>query len=157
MANYKIITKLEKGDLVRVRRKAGYCHFGIASSDNTVIHYSDFGSDSVLDPSKVKVIETSLKDFLQGDNLEIRYPFDSPYSRDEIVSRARSYLGQYKFRDKGYDLATNNCEHFARYIYYNKATSRQVKAAAVAAGLLVAVGAGVLAIKSVVDKTKKKK
>ena len=156
MASYKIITTLEKGDLVRVRRKAGYCHFGVASSNNTIIHYSDFGSDSILDPSKVRVIETSLEDFLNGDNLEIRYPFDSPYSRDEIVQRAKSFLGQYQFRGKGYDLATNNCEHFARYIYYNKATSRQVKAAALAAGLLVAVGTSVVLIKNAIKNKKKK-
>ncbi len=123
---FKKTTIIEKGDLIRVKRKIGYYHYGIATSSNTVIHFSDFDNDSVLDNTKIRIIETSLEDFYRGDKLEINTPYDSPFSRDEVVENAKKFLGDYKFNDKKYNLVTNNCEHFARYVYYGTSKSKQV-------------------------------
>ncbi len=124
---FKKVYRPEEGDLIRVRRKQGYCHFGIATSRTTVVHYSDFGSDSILEASKVTVIETSLEDFLMGGKCEKVYPFDSPYERKEIVQRAKQLVGNKRFRNMIYNVVTNNCEHFASYIYYGEARSIQVE------------------------------
>ena len=144
---FKKINKPLPGDLLKVRRSIGYYHFGIASSHDTVIHYSDFGSDSLLDPNNVKVIETSLKDFLRGGELEVVSPYDSPYSKDEVTRRAKSYLGQKEINGSLYNLIDNNCEHFARLIYYGKASSRQSDL-----GVLAAFG-----IAAAINKAKNKK
>ena len=45
---------------------------------------------------------------------------------------------KYEKRLFGYDLIDNNCEHFARYCYYDKAQSKQVMAAAM---VVIATGA----------------
>ena len=149
----KVNTPL-KGDLIRVRRKAGYYHYGIATSSNTVIHYSDYGNDSVLDVSKVRIIETTLDEFLRGDELQVNLPFDSPFDRDVIVNKARDFLGVYKFRDKQYNLVTNNCEHFARFIYYGDSKSKQV---VTVSSVLIALGISLVSTALVVNKLKKHK
>ena len=41
---YKV-EKPEKGDLIRVRRKSGYFHFGIATGEDSIIHFTDIGCD----------------------------------------------------------------------------------------------------------------
>lgn len=123
---FKKSNKFDAGDLLRTRRVAGYYHYGIASSDKTVIHYSGIEGDNVLNPENIKVIETSIDDFLRGDFLEVLIPFKTKLTREEIVKRARNCLGNSKFNGKYYNLASNNCEHFARYCYYGKRTSNQV-------------------------------
>src|SRR5574344_1393183 len=116
----------EKGDLVRVKRKQGYYHFGIAIGTDEVIHFSGSTSDSVTDNKDVEIRDTNLDSFLRGDELEVWSPFDSCFSRDEVCERALSYVGEGVFNGKRYSLVDNNCEHFARYIYYGKKSSQQV-------------------------------
>jgi len=156
---FKKVYRPFPGDLVRVKRKKGYYHYGIATDHFHVIHYSDFGSDSVLDPSKTRIIETELDDFLRGDKCEKMNPFDSPFTKEEVIERARSYLGVYKFQGKTYNVITNNCEHFARFIYYGEANSEQVekaaKTAVTVAGIVASV-AGVVAASIAENKRKKK-
>ena len=155
---FKKVYRPEEGDMIRVRRKQGYAHFGIATSRNTVIHYSDFGSDSVLQASKVKIIETSLEDFLAGGKCEKVYPYDSPYDRKDVVARAKQHLGIKKFRDKTYNFVTNNCEHFASYIYYGVAESKQVqnatKVAVATAGIVSAAVSFAVEMKNKIKKNK---
>ena len=156
---FKKVYRPFPGDLVRVKRKQGYYHYGIATDHFHIIHYSDFGSDSVLDPNKTRIIETKLEDFLRGGKCEKVEPFDSPFSKEEIVERARSYLGTYKFRGKTYNIVTNNCEHFARFIYYGEADSEQVKkvaqTAVTVAGIVASVAGAVAA--TVAENKRKKK
>lgn len=123
-------TKVEKGDLIRVRRKKGYCHFGIASSDSTVIHFTGDNEDSVLNSKGVLVRETSLERFLRGDTLEVETPYNSEFPRDIVVLRARDYLGKDKVNGKTYNFITNNCEHFARLCYEDSLESKQVEVVA---------------------------
>jgi hypothetical protein len=119
-------TTFQRGDLLRVRRIAGYYHYGIASSENTVIHFSGMEGDNVLNPNNIKIIETPIDSFLRGDFLEVLTPFKSKFSREEIEKRARNCIGNSKFNGKFYNLTTNNCEHFAKYCYYGKRKSSQV-------------------------------
>ena len=115
-------TAFQTGDLLRVRRIAGYYHYGIASSSNTAIHFSGIEGDNVLNPNNIKIIETSIESFLRGDFLEVLTPFKGKFSREEIEKRARNCIGNSKFNGKFYNLSSNNCEHFAKYCYYGNAT-----------------------------------
>ena len=125
-----------KGDLLRVHRKAGYYHFGVAISENRVIHFTAAQSDLGNNQNEIKIMETSLERFLQGDQLEIEEPYNSKFDREEVVKRAKNYANSHLFRRKPYNFVSNNCEHFARYCYDGKAESSQV-----IAGSLVAVAA----------------
>ncbi len=151
----------EKGDLLRVHRKKGYYHYGVASSESTVIHFTGKEDDSITDFKKVKIRETPLSDFVKKDKLQVLTPYSSSFSRDEVVDRAKSFLGSHKFRDKYYNLITNNCEHFARYIYFDKAESTQViRGIQVASSFVVsaeAVIATTAVVKAVKNKQAKKK
>ena len=105
--------KPQKGDHIRVKRIGGlYAHHGVYVSDDEVIHFTGQDDDSILDWSKCEVIKTDLATFLKGGTLEVKEytdeEFQDLYSPDQIVIYARSCLG-----DKGYNLAFNNCEHFA--------------------------------------------
>ena len=118
--------KPTKGDLIRVRRKAGYYHFGVAVSDDRVIHFTAVGGDLSKDTREIKIIETPLEDFLRGDILEVEVPYNSKFSRDSVIRRARKYLNSMYFRKKPYNFIDNNCEHFARYCYDGSSSSDQV-------------------------------
>lgn len=118
---------VERGDIIRVKRSKGYYHFGIASSKDTVIHFTGDNNDSILDSKGVKVRETSLERFLRGDILEVMFPYDSDFARDIVVERAKDFLGEEIVLGKTYNVITNNCEHFARYCYYDERSSKQVE------------------------------
>lgn len=139
---------IEKGDLLRVRRAAGYCHFGIASSENTVIHFTDDNSDSILNSKGVMVRETPLERFLRGDQLEVEVPYSSDFPRDIVVLRAKEFLGQKVVLGNTYNLITNNCEHFARYCYSDEHSSKQVEAVSdLAAEIFTSIGAAIASTK----------
>ncbi len=123
---YKVL-KPKTGDLLRVKRNAGYYHFGIASSSNTVIHFTGANGDLAPDEGGIMIRETSLNKFVSGDELEAKNSCRSPFNPKEIVSRARNFLGQTTFRGKPYNVVTNNCEHFARYIFEGAPESLQTE------------------------------
>ncbi len=56
--------------------------------------------------------------------------------RKEALERAKSNLGE------SYDLITNNCEHFANEVQFNKKSNRQVTVFKIAAAVLLALGIG---------------
>ncbi len=138
------------GDVIRVNRGL-YSHFGIYIADGErVIHYT--GATGPNDFNGV-VRETSLEEFLNGaEKYSVcKFPEHPPvnlitqkanglfkiwqtfknlqlmnyklYSPDETIARARSKLGQ-----GGYNLALNNCEHFAVWCKTGVKTSSQVNA-----------------------------
>ena len=146
----------QKGDLLRVHRKKGYYHFGVASSESTVIHFTGKEDDSITDFKKVAIRETPLSTFIKKDKLQVLTPFCSPFSRDEVVERAKSFVGSHKFRDKYYNFITNNCEHFARYIYFDKAESVQVIRGIQVASSFVVSAEAVIATTAVVKTIQKK-
>lgn len=116
-----------KADHIRVMRIGGlYAHHGVYVSDDEVIHFTGKDNDSVLDWSKCEVIKTDLATFLKGGTLEVKEytdeEFQDLYSPEQIVTYARSCIG-----DKGYNLAFNNCEHFANVCTLGRFRSQQVE------------------------------
>lgn len=116
----------QHGDVVRVTHKL-YDHYGIyvkASTGARVIHYT--GENGPQDFNGM-VRETPIGVFLNGEKKYTVCEFDprryrTIYSGAETVERARSRLGQ-----KGYNLVTNNCEHFAVWCKTGRDESSQVR------------------------------
>lgn len=138
---FKVMNIPSTGDLIRVKREAGYYHFGIAVSEDRVIHFTAVNGDLSRDNRDIRIIETPLADFVRNDTLEIEVPFSSKYSRETVVKRAKKYINSQYFREKGYNFVENNCEHFARYCYDGKADSEQVLTGAM---MTVALGAAAI-------------
>ena len=114
------------GDHIRVNR-GFYSHHGIYASKNSVFHFAPPGQTDVLDPSAARIIETSLDEFLKGGKLEVRTYTPEELTRkkkpNEIIECAHSHLGE-----GGYDLISNNCEHFANLCVFGSKESNQVNA-----------------------------
>lgn len=143
----KNIDMPENGDVIRVNRGL-YNHYGIyVKSNDHVIHYT--GATGPNDFNGI-VRETSLDEFLNGATefhvchfpqhlqkinvssdkklfqlwqiiKEIKQKDYHLYSGDETVERARSKIGQ-----GGYNIALNNCEHFAVWCKTGVKDSSQV-------------------------------
>lgn len=144
-----------QGDLLRVHRKEGYYHFGIAVSRDRVIHFTAEKTDLSKDSKEFKIIETSLQRFLLNDELEIEQPYQSPFEREEVVKRAKNYANSSCFRGKPYNFVSNNCEHFARYCYEGNARCDQVMTAAL---FVAALGAtAVTLVAKTIDGARRKK
>ena len=129
---------LEYGDIIGVKRFL-YSHYGVYVGDEMVIHYS--GESGDFKGTKT-VRYGTMSDFLDGKKeffelvfhkvhlkprKEKRYKTQSEeyflYSPEETVERAKSRLGETK-----YNLALNNCEHFAIWCKTGISESYQVKA-----------------------------
>ena len=124
--SFELNVKPIKGDLIRVKRKLGYYHYGIYIGHNKVIHYSAPEDDSIFDNRNIEIRKGDLQEnFLRGDTLEVNIPYSSFYYRFIVCKRAKKLLGVHKFRDQDYDLLKNNCEHFANYCYFGEAVSAQ--------------------------------
>lgn len=113
------------GDQIRVNR-GFYSHHGIYASKKSVIHFAPPGKTDTLDPSAARIIETSLDEFLKGGILEVRsYTEEELQSKrqpKEIVECALSHLGE-----GGYDIISNNCEHFSNLCAFGSKKSNQVE------------------------------
>lgn len=118
----------QNGDVIKVARWNGvYAHYGVYAETpdgGHVIHYTGENEHSDF---KGVVRETSFEEFLAGDkNYSIRkfdkdkYP--NVYSGEETVKRARSQIGR-----AGYNLAFNNCEHFAVWCKTGRSDSSQTE------------------------------
>lgn len=151
-------SKPQTGDILKVRRKAGYCHFGIAVSSKEVIHFTGLQGDDITNPDNIKIRKTGLSMFVREDELEILDSWSSPFTAKEVVKRAKTYLESSYFKGKQYNFLTNNCEHFARFCYYGDPECTQVKTGIATAAVLTGafVTAAAVAVgKSLKNKTKK--
>ncbi|HEY8768376.1 MAG TPA: lecithin retinol acyltransferase family protein [Dehalococcoidia bacterium] len=121
------------GDHIKFQRK-GYTHHGIDLGDGTLIHYSG-------EPGKSKasagIRRDKISKIAQGGPVSVRRYGNVPFTAAEIVARAESKLGI-----AGYNLAWNNCEHFATWCVTDRHSSRQANGAAAGAGVGTAAGAG---------------
>lgn len=112
-----------KGDILAADRGL-YRHYGIYSGDGKVIHFVGFyhGKRNLL---HVRVRETSLEEFVCGSAVFVDNSSSGDRrSREEIVREAKKYLDK-KF-GRGYNLITNNCEHFAHWCESGHHVSNQV-------------------------------
>lgn len=144
--------ELNFGDIIYVDRGL-YNHFGVFCNRNSIIHFSSINSDIGSDN---EIIETDIETFKRDDKWIYKlifpdeYGYPTPvlttgllpnndmsikkyllflknsnnyhiYSPEETVNRARSKIG-----NKGYNLFTNNCEHFAIWCKTNISESHQI-------------------------------
>lgn len=117
------------GDIV-VADRIIYRHYGIYVGNDSVIHFSgEEGREK--DSTRARIIETSLAAFLQESPVLVEESYVYPaFPSDQVVDYARSRLGE-----RGYNIFTNNCEHFANECKYGKRMSRQVAAYLKMAGM----------------------
>lgn len=135
--NKKELEQLPKpGDVIFTERKnfkglpVPYKHYGVYIGNKQVIHFRPPIGDEEINTSKADIIETTLDDFLDGDELFIESVRDNfkykPFQPQEVIKRAKSKLGKFKGR---YKLLFNNCEHFAHWCKYGIPFSWQVRKA----------------------------
>lgn len=111
------------GDHIRVDRGM-YFHHGIYESDDVVYHFaSPIGQETSPDTA---IIHTStLANFLKGGLVMVREytneELDKIRDPEEIIEYARAHLGE-----GGYNLISNNCEHFANLCVFGESKSSQV-------------------------------
>ena len=103
--------------LVTPRR--GYVHHGIHVGAGRVVHYSARACALIRRP----VEDVSISVFARGRDIWIREPAPGSREATEIVCRARSRLGENRYR-----LLTNNCEHFCEWCVRGQHRSTQVQA-----------------------------
>jgi len=101
-----------------VTPRGRFTHHGIYVGKGRVIHYA--GLCEALRAGPVE--EVSLAEFARGNGIRIEGSVHPSFSRDQIVARARSRLGEMRYR-----LLTNNCEHFCTWCIRGKSRSRQVR------------------------------
>jgi hypothetical protein len=101
-----------------VTPRHGYCHHGLYVGDGKVMHYAGLCRSLHRGP----VEEISIADFAAGHAIWIKPSPFPKYSGQEAVRRARSRLGENRYR-----LLTNNCEHFCSWCVYGESFSEQVE------------------------------
>jgi hypothetical protein len=128
--------------LITPRR--GYTHHGIYAGHGTVLHYAGLARDFRAGP----VEEVSLERFANGRPVHIECRSTPALDEQDIVSRARSRLGENRYR-----LLTNNCEHFSEWSRFGTSRSPQVErllssASTVMRSLVATIGRGLGRIRS---------
>jgi len=94
-----------------------YTHHGVYVGAGTVVHYGAFAYHWRRDP----VEEISLSGFAHGHPVWVRSAGPDALRCEEIVRRARSRLGENRYR-----VLSNNCEHFSEWCVHGEHRSPQV-------------------------------
>ncbi|MFJ1254673.1 lecithin retinol acyltransferase family protein [Cupriavidus sp. CuC1] len=102
-----------------VTPRHGYSHHGIYVGHGNVVHYAGLAEALRRGP----VEEVSIERFAAGYQVSIKPSPQPAYGENEAVQRARSRLGENRYR-----LLTNNCEHFCAWCLYGVSRSQQVRA-----------------------------
>jgi hypothetical protein len=102
--------------LVTPRR--GFAHHGIYVGGGNVIHYKSVAHRLRRFP----VQEVSLARFALGREIWIRARGEPRFDRTEVARRARSRLGEDRYR-----ILSNNCEHFCEWCLRDERRSYQVE------------------------------
>jgi hypothetical protein len=97
----------------------GYVHHGIYAGDGQVIHYAGFNRPLRRGP----VEQVPLARFTRGRQLQVRVPAAAPFGGVAAVERARSRLGEDRYR-----FWSNNCEHLVEWCLSGTSRSVQVEA-----------------------------
>jgi hypothetical protein len=122
--NY-LIDKLRAGSIIFVNNYfvgyPTYQHYGVYIGNGNVIHFAPLEGQEISFENGI-IHETTLEKFCNGRALRIDVNIKNKYSENEIIQRARSRLNE-----KGYDLFSNNCEHFANWCVTNEHKSYQIE------------------------------
>ena len=157
MNNIKRIVREDEicfGDVVGVHRMRGlYDHYGICTGNGGMIHYADpsgdFGTNIVVHRTTIDAFKEDSEylfvidfdKFIKKNKVNI-FDIITPlginvsklliallgnnnyhiYSPEETVQRAESRLGE-----RNYNIATNNCEHFAIWCKTGISESTQIE------------------------------
>lgn len=115
--------KPEYGNQIRVNRGM-YYHHGIYESDDVIYQFAS-PEGAEISPETATVNTTTLEKFLNGGVLEVREYSDDELKTlrkpDEIIEYAKAHLGE-----MGYNLFTNNCEHFSNRCAFGESKSDQI-------------------------------
>jgi hypothetical protein len=103
----------------RVTPRRGYLHHGIYVGKFKVVHYSGLAHGLLGGP----VEEVPLARFVSRQCVWVRPGTPSDFNVDEVISRARSRVGEDRYR-----MLTNNCEHFCEWCLRGRPRSLQVEA-----------------------------
>jgi len=114
-----------RGAHVYVERDV-YSHHGIDCGDGTVIDFA--GQDAGKRTASIRRV--TLAEFAQGAPVRTR-AYGSDYGAEVVVARATSMIGR-----SGYDLFSNNCEHFATWCVTGEHSSAQVEMVWSTAGVI---------------------
>jgi hypothetical protein len=122
---WKTNIKPKLGDQIRVNRGL-YYHHGIYENDDIIYQFaSPVGSE--VSPETAIICTTDLKSFLKDGELEVReYSIEEENKKrkpDEVIEFAKSKLGS---NMGGYNIISNNCEHFSNLCVFNESKSNQV-------------------------------
>ncbi len=114
------------GAQIRAARPS-YYHHGIYIGDDTVIHFGEGNSETDLQNADANTVHmSSLSEFLNGAFPEVRsYSFKEKLilrKSSDIIAEAKKMLGS-----GGYNLITNNCEHFSNYCAFGVKYSKSDK------------------------------
>ena len=101
-----------------VTSRVGYTHHGIHVGNGRVVHYSGLSRGWPGGP----VEEVSLAEFAHGRPVRVRIHVDARFDRDAVVARARSRLGENRYR-----ALSNNCEHLCEWCIHGENRSRQIE------------------------------
>jgi Lecithin retinol acyltransferase len=121
----QVPARLSRGDHICVRRPGGIRHDGIYLGGDQVIHMASTPGQGKRGAC---VQVGTLSEFASGQPVIVR-PYANPDDPEVIIQRAMSRLGE-----GGYNLAFNNCQHFARWCATGERLSEQVNAASAHAG-----------------------
>ena len=100
-----------------ITSRVGYTHHGIHVGHGRVVHY---GLSRAWRGGPVE--EVSLTEFARGRPVRVRIHVGARFDHDEVVARARSRLGEDRYR-----ALSNNCEHLCEWCIYGENRSRQVE------------------------------
>jgi lecithin:retinol acyltransferase len=92
-----------------VTPRPAYTHHGIYVGEGRVVHY------------RGAVEEVTVEQFTNGRPLWVGCEHPQGFTREEVVRRARSRIGEHRYR-----LLTNNCEHFCEWCLWGEHRSLQV-------------------------------
>lgn len=122
------IKDLRRGDtIVATKMKGTYLHYGIYVGNGEVIHYSYLKEENFFDKdTHVRIVKTSYEDFANGSQT-YREPLREDMNANSGRKTAKIAIGMVDNNFGGYNLVTNNCEHFANYCKYNEKISFQIK------------------------------
>ncbi len=95
-----------------------YLHHGIYVGGDRVVHYAGFNRLLRRGP----IEEISIAEFERGHGVRILDRRPSPFEPNAIIDRARSRLGERRYR-----LLRNNCEHFSEWCIVGEPRSAQVE------------------------------
>lgn len=84
-------------------------HHGLYIGKGQVIHLTE---------EDRKVVQTCLYSFSNGNDIRVKQHAPNP---DRAINRAKNKLGK-----RGYNLVSNNCEHFVNHCIKGKQTSNQI-------------------------------